>query len=182
MWAAAHPGPALLRARPRQRRAHPLPRRAWPCRHSQHLTATADVTPYTRATFLSEVCQQSEVFSRLCTAVGRLGSADEVRDLRGFALKFSSKDDNDAQAGKDAQVFLAKDLSKVPQPHFWKPQGRADHGADRRPGSHRHAHEHPRPAPTTESAWRPRSRSGAVGPGTAATAPRHTRTPTDSFR
>jgi hypothetical protein len=38
------------------------------------------------------------------------------RDLRGFALKFSSEDGNDGQAGKNGQVFFIKDLGKSPNP------------------------------------------------------------------
>src|SRR5690606_14323338 len=47
-------------------------------------TVTADVTKYTRAKFLSEIGKETEVFIRFSTVAGSLGSADAVRDPRGF--------------------------------------------------------------------------------------------------
>jgi catalase len=49
---------------------------------------TKDVTPFTRARFLSEVGKRTEVFARFSTVAGGRGSADAVRDPRGFAVKF----------------------------------------------------------------------------------------------
>src|SRR5713226_1489013 len=47
---------------------------------------TADVTQYTKAKFLSNVGKQTPVFLRFSTVAGELGSADTVRDPRGFAM------------------------------------------------------------------------------------------------
>lgn len=41
---------------------------------------TRDVSPWTRAKFLSEVGKQTETFLRFSTVAGSLGSADAVRD------------------------------------------------------------------------------------------------------
>lgn len=57
-------------------------------------TVTADVTTYTRAAFLSEIGKQTEVFVRFSTVAGSLGSADAVRDSRGFAIKFYTEEGN----------------------------------------------------------------------------------------
>lgn len=57
-------------------------------------TVTADVTPYTRAAFLSEVGKQTETFLCFSTVTGNLGAADAVRDPRGFALKFYTEEGN----------------------------------------------------------------------------------------
>src|SRR3954466_7314086 len=49
---------------------------------------TADVTEWTCADFLSGVGKRTPIFARFSTVAGELGSADTVRDPRGFALKF----------------------------------------------------------------------------------------------
>lgn len=49
---------------------------------------TKDVSGLTKAKFLSEVGKETPVFLRFSTVAGELGSADTVRDPRGFALKF----------------------------------------------------------------------------------------------
>ena len=49
---------------------------------------TGDVTPFTRASFLSQVGKRTDVFARFSTVAGEQGFPDTVRDPRGFALKF----------------------------------------------------------------------------------------------
>lgn len=77
-------------------------------------TVTADVTPYTRAAFLSEVGKQTEVFLRFSTVAGNLGAADAVRDPRGFALKFYTEEGNYDLVGNNTPVFFIKDAIKFP--------------------------------------------------------------------
>ncbi|MFF4601581.1 catalase [Streptomyces sp. NPDC001339] len=77
-------------------------------------TVTADVTRYTRAAFLSEVGKQTETFLRFSTVAGNLGSADAVRDPRGFALKFYTEDGNYDLVGNNTPVFFIKDAIKFP--------------------------------------------------------------------
>jgi catalase len=77
-------------------------------------TVTADVTKYTRAKFLSEVGKQTEVFLRFSTVAGNLGSADAVRDPRGFALKFYTEEGNYDLVGNNTPVFFIKDAIKFP--------------------------------------------------------------------
>ncbi|MCB5908777.1 catalase [Streptomyces pinistramenti] len=77
-------------------------------------TVTADVTKYTRAKFLSEIGKQTETFLRFSTVAGSLGSADTVRDPRGFALKFYTEEGNYDLVGNNTPVFFIKDAMKFP--------------------------------------------------------------------
>jgi catalase len=49
---------------------------------------------YTRARFLSDPSVKTPVFVRFSTVVGSRGSADTVRDVRGFATKFYDRAQN----------------------------------------------------------------------------------------
>ncbi|MFI7244167.1 catalase [Streptomyces qinglanensis] len=77
-------------------------------------TVTADVTPYTRAKFLSGIGKETEVFLRFSTVAGNLGAADAVRDPRGFALKFYTEEGNYDLVGNNTPVFFIKDAIKFP--------------------------------------------------------------------
>ncbi|NYI06290.1 catalase [Allostreptomyces psammosilenae] len=77
-------------------------------------TVTGDVTKYTKAKFLSEIGKQTEVFLRFSTVAGSLGSADAVRDPRGFAVKFYTEEGNYDLVGNNTPVFFIKDASKFP--------------------------------------------------------------------
>ena len=75
---------------------------------------TDDVTQCTRARFLSEVGKQTEIFVRFSTVAGGRGSADAVRDPRGFALKFYTEDGNYDLVGNNTPVFFIRDPLKFP--------------------------------------------------------------------
>jgi catalase len=77
-------------------------------------TVTADVTPYTRAAFLSEIGKETEVFVRFSTVAGSLGAADAVRDPRGFAIKFYTEEGNYDLVGNNTPVFFIRDAIKFP--------------------------------------------------------------------
>ncbi|MEW2622539.1 catalase [Streptomyces sp. NPDC048106] len=77
-------------------------------------TVTADVTPYTRAAFLSEAGKETEVFLRFSTVAGNLGAADAVRDPRGFAVKFYTEEGNYDLVGNNTPVFFIRDAIKFP--------------------------------------------------------------------
>src|SRR5690625_2531339 len=49
---------------------------------------------YTRAKFLNGAGKRTPVFVRFSTVVGSRGSADTVRDVRGFATKFYTEEGN----------------------------------------------------------------------------------------
>ena len=75
---------------------------------------TADVTKYTKAKFLSEIGKETEVFVRFSTVAGSLGSADAVRDPRGFAIKFYTEEGNYDLVGNNTPIFFIKDPLKFP--------------------------------------------------------------------
>lgn len=77
-------------------------------------TVTADVTPYTRAAFLSEAGRQTETLLRVSTVAGSRGAADAVRYPRGWALKFCTEEGGYDLVGNNTPVFFIKDAIKFP--------------------------------------------------------------------
>ncbi|HKX29635.1 MAG TPA: catalase, partial [Blastocatellia bacterium] len=75
---------------------------------------TADVSRWTRARFLRAVGQRTEVFLRFSTVALELGSADTVRDPRGFAVKFYTEDGNYDLVGNNTPIFFIRDPLKFP--------------------------------------------------------------------
>ncbi len=73
---------------------------------------TADVSELTRAAFLARPGERTPVFARFSTVAGELGSADTVRDPRGFALKFYTDEGNYDLVGNNTPVFFIRDPSK----------------------------------------------------------------------
>jgi catalase len=74
----------------------------------------AKVSQWTRARFLDPVGKRTEVFMRFSTVAGEKGSADTVRDPRGFAIKFYSEDGNYDVVGNNTPVFFIRDPLKFP--------------------------------------------------------------------
>ena len=72
----------------------------------------ADVTRWTKASFLAPVGKRTEVFIRFSTMAGEKGSADTVRDPRGFAIKFYTEDGNYDLVGNNTPVFFIRDPVK----------------------------------------------------------------------
>ncbi|MBN1813026.1 MAG: catalase [Anaerolineae bacterium] len=77
-------------------------------------TVTQDITRYTKAKLFSEVGKQTEVVGRFSTVAGEKGSADTVRDVRGFALKFYTEEGNWDMVGNNTPVFFIRDAIKFP--------------------------------------------------------------------
>ncbi len=75
---------------------------------------TNDVSKYTKAAFLSEVGKTTPMFIRFSTVAGELGSADTVRDPRGFAVKFYTEEGNYDIVGNNTPVFFIRDAIKFP--------------------------------------------------------------------
>jgi catalase len=73
---------------------------------------TEDVTPWTSAAFLSRVGKRTPMFARFSTVAGEPGSADTVRDPRGFALKFYTEAGNYDLIGSSTPVFCIRDASR----------------------------------------------------------------------
>ncbi len=74
----------------------------------------ANVTRWTKARFLAPVGKRTEVFVRFSTVAGEKGSADTVRDPRGFAIKFYTEDGNYDLVGNNTPVFFIRDPLKFP--------------------------------------------------------------------
>ncbi|MCT8002073.1 catalase [Sphingomonas sanguinis] len=75
---------------------------------------TDSLADYTRAEVLSQVGQQTEVFVRFSTVAGNKGSMDLARDVRGFAVKFYTKEGNWDIVGNNIPVFFIQDPIKFP--------------------------------------------------------------------
>ncbi len=77
----------------------------------------------TRAKFLQDPKTSTPVFVRFSTVVGGAGSADTVRDLRGFAVKFYTEEGNYDLVGNNVPVFFIQDAMKFPDfVHAAKPE------------------------------------------------------------
>lgn len=75
-------------------------------------TVTGDLTRYTCSRLFSKVGQRCETFVRFSTVAGELGSADTVRDPRGFAIKFYTEEGNWDLVGNNTPVFFVRDPLK----------------------------------------------------------------------
>ena len=72
------------------------------------------MAPYTKAKFLQDPKKKIPVFVRFSTVTGGRGSADTVRDPRGFAVKFYTEEGNYDLVGNDLPVFFIRDAMKFP--------------------------------------------------------------------
>src|SRR5205823_159190 len=77
-----------------------------------YFEVTEDVTQWTKAAFLNKVGKRTPMLARFSTVAGELGSADTVRDPRGFALKFYTEEGNYDLVGNNTPVFFVRDPSK----------------------------------------------------------------------
>ncbi|KAF2004228.1 catalase-domain-containing protein [Amniculicola lignicola CBS 123094] len=75
---------------------------------------THDITDITSADFLSEVGKKTKVLMRISTVGGEKGSADTVRDVRGWAMKLFTDEGNWDLVGNDLPVFFIRDPIKFP--------------------------------------------------------------------
>ncbi|GAA0431715.1 catalase KatA [Lentibacillus halophilus] len=73
-----------------------------------------EISKYTKADFLSEKGKRTDMFARFSTVAGELGSADTVRDPRGFALKFYTDEGNYDMVGNNTPLFFIRDAIKFP--------------------------------------------------------------------
>jgi len=84
---------------------------------------------------LTDTSRETPVFVRYSTVLGSRGSADTVRDVRGFATKFYTKEGNWDIVGNDIPVFFIQDALKFPdvihagkpEPHNEVPQAQTAH-------------------------------------------------------
>ena len=68
----------------------------------------------TRADIFRRAGEKTPVFVRFSTVAGNKGSADLARDVRGFAVKFYTKEGNWDLVGNNIPVFFIQDAIKFP--------------------------------------------------------------------
>jgi catalase len=73
---------------------------------------TEDATQWCKADFLARIGKRTPAFVRFSTVAGELGSADTVRDPRGFALKLYTDEGNYDLVGNNTPVFFVRDPTK----------------------------------------------------------------------
>ncbi|RKS75348.1 catalase [Motilibacter peucedani] len=85
-------------------------------------TSYGSAASATKAGFLAEKGKQTPVFVRFSTVLGSRGSADTVRDTRGFAVKFYTDEGTFDLVGNNMPVFFIQDAIKFPDViHAGKP-------------------------------------------------------------
>ncbi|HSC82584.1 MAG TPA: catalase HPII [Pseudomonas sp.] len=88
-----------------------------------YFEASEDLSDLTKADFLSQPGKRTPVFVRFSTVQGPRGSADTVRDVRGFAVKFYTDEGNFDLVGNNMPVFFIQDAIKFPDfVHAVKPE------------------------------------------------------------
>ena len=93
------------------------------------------LSAYTRADFLQEAGGRTPVFARFSNLTGERGSADTQPDLRGFAVKFYTREGNFDLVGSSFPVAFVQDAMKFPdfvhaikpEPHHGMPQSSSAH-------------------------------------------------------
>jgi catalase len=79
-----------------------------------YFEATVSSSQYTKAKFLNSKEKRTPVFVRFSTVAGEKGSADTVRDPRGFAIKFYTEEGNYDLVMNNTPVFFIRDGMKFP--------------------------------------------------------------------
>lgn len=100
-----------------------------------YFEAYDSLSEYTSAAFLQKPGLKTPVFVRFSTVQGFRGSADTVRDIRGFATKFYTSEGNFDLVGNNTPVFFIQDAIKFPdfvhavkpEPNNEMPQGQSAH-------------------------------------------------------
>jgi catalase len=75
---------------------------------------TDSLSDITKANLFQKKGSRCEVFVRFSTVAGGAGSVDTPRDVRGFAVKFYTKDGNWDLVGNNIPVFFIQDAIKFP--------------------------------------------------------------------
>ncbi len=96
---------------------------------------TESMEQFSRADLFSSAGKETPVFVRFSTVAGERGSADTVRDTRGFAVKFYTDEGNWDLVGNNIPVFFIQDAMKFPdvvhavkpEPHHAMPQASSAH-------------------------------------------------------
>ncbi|KAL4895613.1 catalase A [Aspergillus ambiguus] len=139
----AHSGPSMLEDQIAREKIHRFDHERIPERvvHARgtgafgnfRLKESAEDVTY--ANVLTDTSRNTPVFVRFSTVQGSKGSADTVRDVRGFATKFYTEEGNWDIVGNNIPVFFIQDAIKFPdfvhavkpEPHNEVPQAQTAH-------------------------------------------------------
>lgn len=103
-----------------------IPERAVHARGSAahgYFELTSSLGDASKAGIFNRVGERTPVFVRFSTVAGNKGSADTVRDVRGFAVKFYTREGNWDLVGNNIPVFFIQDGIKFPDLiHSVKPE------------------------------------------------------------
>ena len=92
-----------------------------------YFESNGDHSDITSAGIFSESGKKTPLFTRISTVQGGRGSADTVRDVRGFAIKFYTDEGNWDLVGNNLPVFFVQDAIKFPDfVHSVKPEAHTD--------------------------------------------------------
>ncbi|MBB3110826.1 catalase [Paenibacillus phyllosphaerae] len=103
--------------------------------HGEFQVYDDSLKAYTKAKFLTDPSRVTPTFVRFSTVAGSRGSAETVRDARGFATKFYTEEGNYDLVGNNIPVFFIQDAIKFPdlvhalkpEPHNEMPQAASAH-------------------------------------------------------
>ncbi|CCU76374.1 catalase A [Blumeria hordei DH14] len=88
-----------------------------------HFKLYESASDVTHAAVLTDTSRTTPIFIRFSTVLGSRGSADTVRDVRGFAVKFYTNEGNWDIVGNNIPVFFIQDAMKFPDIiHAAKPE------------------------------------------------------------
>jgi len=74
-----------------------------------YFEVTHDISQYSKAAVFSQVGKKTPIAIRFSTVGGESGSADTVRDPRGFAVKFYTEEGNWDLVGNNTPIFFIRD-------------------------------------------------------------------------
>uniref|UniRef100_A0ABI7Z8B7 Catalase n=1 Tax=Felis catus TaxID=9685 RepID=A0ABI7Z8B7_FELCA len=79
-----------------------------------YFEVTHDITKYCKAKVFEHIGKRTPIAVRFSTVAGESGSADTVRDPRGFAVKFYTEDGNWDLVGNNTPIFFIRDAILFP--------------------------------------------------------------------
>ncbi|NWH64651.1 CATA Catalase, partial [Geococcyx californianus] len=79
-----------------------------------YFEVTHDITQYCKAKVFESIGKRTPIAIRFSTVAGESGSADTVRDPRGFAMKFYTEEGNWDLVGNNTPIFFIRDAMLFP--------------------------------------------------------------------
>ncbi|CAM2115674.1 catalase isoform X1 [Lepidochelys kempii] len=79
-----------------------------------YFEVTHDITKYCKAKVFEHIGKRTPIAIRFSTVAGESGSADTVRDPRGFAMKFYTEEGNWDLVGNNTPIFFIRDAMLFP--------------------------------------------------------------------